>query len=38
MDIETAKDLIKTFITTEASTEEKHVRRRNKIKEYEENN
>ena len=36
MDIETAKDLIKTFITTEPSTEEKHVRRRNKIKEYEE--
>ena len=36
MSFETAKELIKTFITTETSMEEKHLRRRNKIKEYEE--
>ncbi len=36
MDLEKAIDLVKTFITTETSQEEKHVRRRNKIKEYEE--
>lgn len=35
MSLEKALDLINTFITTEASKEEKHVRRRNKIKEYE---
>ena len=34
---ETAIDWVETFIHTETSTEEKHVRRRNKIKEYEEN-
>lgn len=37
MPIEKAVDLIKTFVETETSTEEKHIRRRNKIKEYEEN-
>ena len=37
MPVEKAYDLVKTFITTETSIEEKHVRRRNKIKEYEEN-
>jgi ribose 5-phosphate isomerase B len=31
-----AYEFVKTFITTPASLEEKHVRRRNKIKEYEE--
>ena len=36
MSLEEAKELVTTFITTETSTEEKHVRRRNKIKEYEE--
>lgn len=35
MSLEKALDLINTFIITEASKEEKHVRRRNKIKEYE---
>ena len=38
MPFETAIELIKTFVETETSNEEKHVRRRNKIKEYEENN
>lgn len=33
--LEKALDLINTFINTETSQEEKHVRRRNKIKEYE---
>ena len=36
MPIEDAYELVKTFITTPCSMEEKHVRRRNKIKEYEE--
>ena len=36
MGFEKAYQLVKTFITTPTSTEEKHVRRRNKIKEYEE--
>ncbi len=31
-----AIDLVKAFINTPCSTEEKHIRRRNKIKEYEE--
>lgn len=35
MSLEKALDLINTFINTETSQEEKHVRRRNKIKEYE---
>ena len=35
---EKAFELVVTFLTTDASTEEKHVRRRNKIMEYEENN
>lgn len=35
---EKAKKLITTFFNTEASHEEKHIRRRNKIKEYEESN
>ena len=34
--LEDAYQLVKTFITTPCSMEEKHVRRRNKIKEYEE--
>ena len=38
MTFEEALELVKTFIKTETSTEEKHVRRRNKIKTYEENN
>jgi len=33
---EIALEWVKTFINTETSTEEKHVRRRNKIKNYEE--
>ena len=33
---EIAIELVKTFINTETSMEEKHVRRRNKIKAYEE--
>jgi len=35
MSLEKALDLINTFINTETSQDEKHVRRRNKIKEYE---
>ncbi len=38
MPLETAKEIVTTFFNTPTSTEEKHVRRRNKIKEYEENN
>lgn len=38
MPLDKALQLIKTFIETPASKEEKHVRRRNKIKEYEEEN
>lgn len=34
--ISDAMELIKIFLNTPCSTEEKHVRRRNKIKEYEE--
>lgn len=33
-----ALEIVKTFIATETSTEEKHVRRREKIRKYEENN
>jgi ribose 5-phosphate isomerase B len=33
-----AKELVETFIKTPCSMEEKHVRRRKKIKDYEENN
>lgn len=33
-----ALEVVKTFITTESSTEEKHIRRVNKIIAYEENN
>ena len=36
-DIEDALKWIETFVNTETSQEEKHVRRRNKIKDYEEN-
>ncbi len=36
MPFERALMLIETFVNTETSNEEKHVRRRNKIKEYEE--
>ena len=36
MPLEKALELINVFITTEASTEEKHVRRRQKIAQYEE--
>lgn len=36
MTFEEALELVQTFIDTPTSTEEKHVRRRNKIKEYEE--
>ena len=36
MPLETAKEVVTTFFNTETSQEEKHVRRRNKIKEYEE--
>ena len=35
---EQAKEFVETFINTETSEEEKHVRRRNKIKKYEEEN
>ena len=38
MPLETAKEIVATFINTKTSEEEKHVRRRNKIKEYEEEN
>lgn len=38
MPLNKAAFLVKTFISTGTSQEEKHVRRRNKIKEYEENN
>ena len=38
MPLEMAKKVVTTFINTETSQEEKHVRRRNKIKEYEETN
>lgn len=38
MSFEKAKKLVTTFINTKNSTEEKHLRRINKIKEYEENN
>ena len=38
MPLDKTLQLIKTFIETPASKEEKHVRRRNKIKEYEEEN
>ena len=38
MDIDYAYNLIITFITTPFSTEERHIRRVNKIKEYEVNN
>lgn len=34
--LEEAYELVKTFITTPCSNEEKHVRRRNKLKAYEE--
>lgn len=34
--LETALKMVEKFINTPCSTEEKHVRRRNKIKEYEE--
>lgn len=36
MDTELAKEIVELFINTPCSMEEKHVRRRNKIKEYEE--
>ena len=36
MPVEKALELVKTFVTTPASEEEKHKRRRNMIKEYEE--
>lgn len=35
MPLNKALEFIETFINTEASQEEKHIRRRNKIKEYE---
>ena len=38
MSYEKAIELVKIFINTPTSTEEKHVRRRNKIKNYEESN
>ena len=38
MDVDYAYNLIITFITTPFSTEERHIRRVNKIKEYEVNN
>lgn len=38
MDVEKAKEIVETFITTPCSMEEKHVRRRNKLQKYEENN
>ena len=36
VDFEKAKELVETFINTPPSMEEKHERRRNKMKEYEE--
>ena len=36
MPLEEATKIIETFVSTSCSMEEKHVRRRNKIKEYEE--
>lgn len=36
--LDLAINLVTTFVETETSNEEKHVRRRNKIKKYEENN
>lgn len=36
--IETAKELVKTFFNTPTSNIERYIRRRKKIKEYEENN
>ena len=38
MPVEKAIELVKTFVTTPASSEEKHVRRRNMMKNYEEKN
>ena len=38
MSFDKAKELVTTFINTKNSTDEKHIRRINKIKEYEENN
>ena len=38
MELSKAKEIVDTFIKTPTSTEEKHIRRRNKIKSYEENN
>lgn len=38
MELSKAKEIVDTFIKTPSSTEEKHIRRRNKIKSYEENN
>ena len=38
MEFSKAKEIVDTFIKTPTSTEEKHIRRRNKIKSYEENN
>ena len=38
MDVDYAYNLITTFITTPFSTEERHIRRVNQIKEYEVNN
>ncbi len=38
MPFEKAKEILITFFNTDASMEEKHKRRRNKIKEYEESN
>lgn len=38
MPLEKAKEIVETFIKTPCSMEEKHVRRRNKIKLFEENN
>ncbi len=38
MEISKAKEIVDTFIKTPTSTEEKHIRRINKIKSYEENN
>lgn len=38
MPFELALELVETFITTPCSMEEKHLRRRNKLKTYEENN
>lgn len=37
MPLDKALEFIETFIKTKASQEEKHIRRRNKIKEYEDN-